>query len=43
MKERRLSKRIPSTLEGRIVIDEQTPKPPRTLWDVSATGAHLTS
>jgi hypothetical protein len=41
MRDRRLSKRIPSILEGRIRLGPQTPPIVCTMRDLSATGARI--
>ena len=41
MRDRRQSERLPSILEGRIVLDRQTPKAQCTLRDISGTGARV--
>jgi len=41
MRDRRLSKRIPSILEGRLKLDLQGPQIPCTIRDLSATGARI--
>jgi len=41
MRDRRESERLPSILEGRIVLDRQASKLQCTLRDISATGARI--
>jgi hypothetical protein len=41
MDNRRLSKRLPSILEGRIRLEPQAPHLPCTIRDLSVTGARL--
>jgi hypothetical protein len=41
MQDRRLSKRLPSLLEGRIRLGPQAPRIPCTIRDLSITGARL--
>jgi PilZ domain len=41
MQDRRLSKRLPSLLEGQIRLEPQAPQIPCTIRDLSVTGARL--
>ncbi len=41
MRDRRQSERLPSILEGRIVLDRHAPKIQCTLRDISGTGARI--
>jgi hypothetical protein len=41
MRDRRLSKRLPSILEGRIRLDPQVPPIPCTIRDLLTTGARI--
>lgn len=41
MQDRRLSKRLPSLLEGRIRLEPQAPQIPCTIRDLSVTGARI--
>jgi hypothetical protein len=41
MRDRRQSERLPSILEGRIVLDRQAPRTQCTLRDISGTGARV--